>query len=59
LHEKLYEIIHSIDDLTPGDAFKFLYQVLINQDKGPKLAGFIRTIGTGSVQRIISELISQ
>ena len=57
LHEKLYEFIHEIEDITPGDAFKALYQLLINQEKGPKLAGFIRTIGTDSVNNILKEAI--
>jgi lysyl-tRNA synthetase class 1 len=44
LHEKMYEFINA-DELTPGDVFPVMYQLLINKEKGPKLAGFIRTIG--------------
>ena len=45
LHEKMYEIMHSIDGLTPGDIFPKVYEAVINKPKGPKLAGFLRTIG--------------
>jgi lysyl-tRNA synthetase, class I len=45
LHEKLYEIMHSIEGLTPGDIFPKVYQAIIGKIKGPKLAGFLRTIG--------------
>ena len=44
LHEKMYELIHEAG-AEPGDVFKALYMSLIGQEKGPKLAGFIRTIG--------------
>ena len=57
LHEKLYEFIHELEDFTPADAFKALYQLLINQEKGPKLAGFIRTIGTKSVSDLINTAV--
>ena len=53
LHEKMYEIIHQIEDLPPGDVFKSLYQILIGQEKGPKLAGFIRTIGLDHVKKLL------
>jgi len=57
LHEKMYEIIHTIDDLDPGTAFKYLYLLLIGQEKGPKLAGFIRTIGLKKVASLVDELL--
>ena len=57
LHEKLYEVIHATEDIEPGDAFKLLYQLLISQEKGPKLAGFIRTIGVAPVNKLIKELL--
>ncbi len=45
LHGQLYTIIKTIDGLEPKDAFLCMYQILISQDKGPKLASFLRTIG--------------
>ncbi len=53
LHEKMYEMIHSLE-LEPMEIFTLLYKKLINLEKGPKLAGFIRTIGK---ERVINLLI--
>lgn len=53
LHEKMYEMIHEFE-LTPGDVFKTLYLKLIGKEKGPKLAGFIRTIGQERVVKLLS-----
>jgi lysyl-tRNA synthetase class 1 len=44
LHEKMYEVIHAVE-VQPNDVFPVMYQKLICKEKGPKLAGFIRTIG--------------
>jgi lysyl-tRNA synthetase class 1 len=44
LHEKMYEVIHAAE-VEPNEVFPVMYQKLISQEKGPKLAGFIRTIG--------------
>jgi len=44
LHEAMYEMIHA-HGLEPQEVFTLLYQLIIGLDKGPKLAGFIRTIG--------------
>ncbi len=52
LHEKLYEIMHSFE-LKPGDIFPLCYNILINKPKGPKLAGFMRTIGLKKVNELI------
>lgn len=52
LHEKMYEIIHEVE-LTPGEIFPTLYQVLISKEKGPKLAGFIQTIGPSRVADLL------
>lgn len=56
LHEALYEIMHK-HELKPMDIFPTCYQVLISKEKGPKLAGFMRTIGTKSVANLFSQLI--
>lgn len=52
LHEKMYEIINSLE-LEPTAAFTLLYKKLINLEKGPKLAGFIRTIGLPQVLKLL------
>jgi lysyl-tRNA synthetase class 1 len=60
LHERLYEIINEIRDkeaeFTPQMAFTSLYQILISKDKGPKLAGFIRTIGSLKILALLDQL---
>jgi lysyl-tRNA synthetase class 1 len=52
LHEKMYEMINALE-LEPMDIFTLLYKKLINQSKGPKLAGFIRTIGQERVLKLL------
>lgn len=52
LHEKMYEIMHS-HELKPNDVFPVLYQILISKEKGPKLAGFIQTIGQEKVLNLL------
>lgn len=44
LHERLYKELHELE-LEPQEVFTSLYQILISKEKGPKLAGFMRTIG--------------
>jgi lysyl-tRNA synthetase class 1 len=48
LHNSFYEISRKID-LDPKDLFKAAYKVLINKEKGPRLASFILTIGKKKV----------
>lgn len=52
LHERMFEILHRYQ-LEPAQAFGPLYQILISKEKGPKLAGFILTIGKDKVLRLI------
>jgi lysyl-tRNA synthetase class 1 len=52
LHEKLYELINAAE-LEPMEVFTLLYQKLIHLEKGPKLAGFIRTIGKERVLKLL------
>lgn len=52
LHEALYEIMHA-QELKPGEVFPLCYGLLINKPKGPKLAGFMRTIGLEKVNLLI------
>jgi lysyl-tRNA synthetase class 1 len=52
LHESMYEMMHA-KELKPGDIFPAIYQLMISQERGPKLAGFIRTVGK---ERVVSVL---
>ena len=52
LHEKMYEIINA-HELEPMPVFTLLYKKLINLEKGPKLAGFLRTIGQERVLKLL------
>jgi lysyl-tRNA synthetase class 1 len=52
LHEKMYEMINALE-LEPMPVFTLLYKKLINLEKGPKLAGFIRTIGQERVLKLL------
>ncbi|MBN2112012.1 lysine--tRNA ligase [Candidatus Woesearchaeota archaeon] len=50
LHEKIYGISQEAG-IKPAELFKAAYKVLINKEKGPRLANFILTIGK---KRVIS-----
>lgn len=52
LHEKMYEMIHA-HTLEPMEVFTLLYRKLISLEKGPKLAGFVRTIGKERVLKLL------
>lgn len=57
ISEKLYELInnHSLDN---KEFFKVLYLILISKEKGPKLAGFICTIGLNKVATLLDYFLS-
>jgi lysyl-tRNA synthetase, class I len=40
------------NDFPAGDFFKLAYRVLINKDKGPRLASFILEIGKERVAKL-------
>jgi lysyl-tRNA synthetase class 1 len=48
----MYELIHA-SSLEPMEVFTILYKKLIGLEKGPKLAGFIRTIGKERVLKLL------
>ena len=52
LHERMYEIMHEME-LKPADIFVPIYQLLIKREKGPKLAGFIRTIEKDRAMKLL------
>jgi len=56
LHEAMYEIMHS-HELKPMDIFPLCYNILISKEKGPKLAGFMRTIGIDRVASLFKGVL--
>ena len=53
LNDFLYEVMHNYE-LKPNDVFPLCYGILINKQKGPKLAGFMNTIGLEKVKNLLS-----
>jgi len=60
LHEKMYDFINLIretePEFKPGEVFVPLYQLLISKEKGPKLAGFILSIGKDKTLALLNQL---
>ncbi|MBI2145879.1 lysine--tRNA ligase [Candidatus Woesearchaeota archaeon] len=54
LHEEMY-ILCKNNDFPTGDFFKLCYRVLINQEKGPRLASFILAIGKEKVAKLLKD----
>jgi lysyl-tRNA synthetase class 1 len=52
LQDQLYAIARDAD-LEPPVLFQALYQVLVSKPKGPRLAGFLKTLGKDRVQSIL------
>ena len=55
LHDDMYSIIQECN-LEPGDFFKAAYLVLVNKEKGPRLAHFILTIGKDKVKNLFERV---
>lgn len=55
LHESMYEMMHA-QELKPMDVFPAIYQLMISREKGPKLAGFIRTVGKEKVLSVLANV---
>ncbi len=55
LFNMFYEIIKS-NDLSPAEFFKAGYNVLLNKDRGPKLAPFILTLGKEKVIQLFERV---
>ncbi|MBN1646651.1 MAG: lysine--tRNA ligase [Spirochaetales bacterium] len=53
LAEKIYEIAHA-NTLEPADFFRVVYLTLIGKEKGPRLAGFIMTVGKEKILEILA-----
>ncbi len=54
LSTALYDIAHNCD-LEPKELFTAVYRVLIGKEQGPRLAGFIKTIGKEKLEKILKE----
>ncbi len=52
LQSAVYEIARA-NSLEPADFFAVLYRVLIGKEKGPRLAGFLMTLGRATVLEIL------
>ncbi len=52
LSEEIYRIANTLE-INPPEFFSISYQILIAKEKGPKLAGFIKTIGKEKVLPIL------
>jgi lysyl-tRNA synthetase, class I len=55
LHEEIY-ILCTNNNFPPKDFFKLAYGVLINKDKGPRLASFILAIGKEKVSKLFEKV---
>lgn len=55
LHEEMY-ILCKNNDVQPKDFFTLAYRVLINKEKGPRLAAFILEIGREKVAKLFSSV---
>ena len=52
LHEEIYVLCKN-NDFPTGDFFKLAYRVLINKERGPRLASFILEIGREKVAELL------
>ncbi len=55
LHEEMY-VLCTNAEFPPKDFFKTAYKVLINKEKGPKLASFILEIGKDRVAKLFGSV---
>ncbi|MBN1797323.1 MAG: lysine--tRNA ligase [Spirochaetales bacterium] len=57
LAESIYNLAHE-HGLEPKEFFKTLYRILINKEMGPRLAGFILTIGRDKIMSLLTPYVS-
>jgi len=55
LHEEMYVLCKN-HDISPQDFFKAAYKILINKEKGPRLAAFILEIGRKKVAALFKNV---
>jgi len=56
LHEKMYEFMNAAE-IKPGELFPVVYEILISKQRGPKLAGFILTIGLEKTATLLKSIL--
>jgi lysyl-tRNA synthetase class 1 len=56
LAEFIYGLAHE-REMEPKDLFKVLYRILINKEMGPRLAGFILTVGKDKITALLEPYI--
>ena len=56
LHSEFYEIATALK-IKPQELFTAVYRVLINKEKGPRLASFIITIGKDKVIKLLEKAV--
>jgi lysyl-tRNA synthetase class 1 len=54
LQDRIYGIARDAD-IEPKEFFTLLYRILIGKDKGPRLAGFLKTLGSGRLEKILGK----
>ena len=54
IQNEIYNIARN-NNIEPPLFFKQIYNILINKDKGPKLAGFIKIIGITKFEEIVKQ----
>lgn len=52
LQDRIYSVARDAG-LEPKDFFVTLYRILVNQDRGPRLAGFLKTLGVERLEAIL------
>ena len=55
LFNEFYEICQRFD-IKNTDFFKLVYQVIINKEKGPRLAGLILTVGKDKIINLLKKI---
>ncbi len=55
LYEEFYNISKSLD-ISPKELFKVCYKILIDRERGPRLAPFIITLGKDRVVRLLGKV---
>lgn len=58
LQTAVYDIARG-EGLEPADFFTAMYRVLIEKEKGPRLAGFLKTLGRETVLDILAPYLSE
>ncbi|WKC58199.1 lysine--tRNA ligase [Borrelia sp. P9F1] len=56
IQDEIYNIARN-NNIEPPSLFKQIYNILINKDKGPRLAGFIKIIGLTKFEEIVKQSI--